>query len=116
MYYLIVFLPLLGAIIAGVIALAGARQRHPGAVGPVDAFHHGHGHGHHHEAHPTAADFAAHDDHGHGDHGHDDHAHGPAEPAAARAPAAEIEPPPPRPGRRGPRPAPARLRSSPPGC
>ena len=90
MYYLIVFLPLLGAIIAGVIALAGARQRHPGAVGPVDAFHHGHGHGHHHEAHPTAADFAPHDDHGHGDHGHDDHAHGPAVRAAAGSRAAEL--------------------------
>ena len=88
MYYLIVFLPLLGAIIAGCIALAGARQRHPGAIGPVDAFHHGHGH--HHDAHPTAADFAPHDDHAHGDHGHDDHAHGPAEPAAAGSRAAEL--------------------------
>ena len=31
MYVAIVVLPLLGAIIAGVIALVGARNRHPGA-------------------------------------------------------------------------------------
>src|SRR5207302_1468664 len=30
MYYAIVFLPLLGAIVAGLIALAGAHARHPG--------------------------------------------------------------------------------------
>jgi NADH-quinone oxidoreductase subunit L len=83
MYQLIVFLPLLGAIVAGAIALAGARARHPGAVGPLDAFHQAHdGHGHAPHAH-------AHDDHGHGDHGHDDHAHGPAEPAAAGSRIAE---------------------------
>src|SRR5262245_60803676 len=35
MYYAIVFLPLLGAIIAALIALAGARARYPG--GPPDA-------------------------------------------------------------------------------
>src|SRR5258708_20400363 len=34
MYYAIVFLPLLGAIIAALIALAGARARYPG--GPPD--------------------------------------------------------------------------------
>ena len=34
MYQAIVFLPLLGAILAGVIALAGARARFPGK-GPV---------------------------------------------------------------------------------
>ncbi|GLK69499.1 NADH-quinone oxidoreductase subunit L [Hansschlegelia plantiphila] len=80
MYHLIVFLPLLGAVIASVIALTGARRRHPGAVGPVDAFHDGHDHAHH----------AAHDAHGHDDHGgHDDHAHGPVEPAAYGSRAAE---------------------------
>ena len=31
MYQAIVFLPLLGAIIAGLTALFGASQRHPGA-------------------------------------------------------------------------------------
>ena len=31
MYVAIVVLPLIGAIIAGVIALVGARNRHPGA-------------------------------------------------------------------------------------
>ncbi|MET0631324.1 MAG: NADH-quinone oxidoreductase subunit L, partial [Xanthobacteraceae bacterium] len=39
MYQAIVFLPLLGAILAGLIALAGARARHPGgspAAGPED--------------------------------------------------------------------------------
>jgi NADH-quinone oxidoreductase subunit L len=49
MYQAIVFLPLLGAILAGLIALAGARARHPGgspaagiedhAAGPVDERH-----------------------------------------------------------------------------
>ena len=34
MYEAIVFLPLLGAIIAGAIALIGARNRHPGADPP----------------------------------------------------------------------------------
>ncbi|RXF74708.1 NADH-quinone oxidoreductase subunit L [Hansschlegelia zhihuaiae] len=94
MYHLIVFLPLLGAIIAGIIALAGARQRHPGAIGPVDAFHHGHddhghgahGHADHHghdAAHPTGGDELthAHDDH---------HDHGPVEPASAGSRAAEL--------------------------
>jgi len=35
-YQAIVFLPLLGAILAGVIALAGARARYPGK-GPAPA-------------------------------------------------------------------------------
>src|SRR5499426_3689199 len=40
MYYAIVFLPLLGAIIAALIALAGARARYPGGPpDPVDASH-----------------------------------------------------------------------------
>ena len=73
MYQAIVLLPLLGAIIAGVIALAGARARFPGAE-PSDA---------HHAAH------AGHAAHAHPEGGHDDH-HGPVEPAAAGSRAAEI--------------------------
>src|SRR5262249_53808351 len=43
MYYAIVFLPLLGAIIAALIALVGARARYPG--GPPDAVDASHAHG-----------------------------------------------------------------------
>src|SRR5690349_20783622 len=75
----IVFLPLLGAILAGLIAIFGAHARNPSGD---EVEHHGdHGHGAH--AH------AAHDDHGHDDHGHDDH-HGPTEPAAQGSRAAEL--------------------------
>jgi NADH-quinone oxidoreductase subunit L len=74
MYQAIVFLPLLGFLVAGVISLVGAHARHPGG----SASDHGHGdHGH-------AA--AAHDDHAAA---HDDH-HAPAEPAAAGSREAEI--------------------------
>jgi NADH-quinone oxidoreductase subunit L len=60
----IVFLPLLGAVLAGLIAIFGAHARNPSG----DAVeHHDHGHGDH--GHATTA----HDDHGHDDHGHDDH-------------------------------------------
>jgi len=77
----IVFLPLLGAILAGLIALFGAHARNPSGD---EVEHHGdHGHG---DAHASAA----HDDHGHDDHGHDDHGHGPVEPAAAGSRAAEL--------------------------
>src|SRR5437763_3582306 len=55
----IVFLPLLGAILAGLIAIFGAHARNPSGD---EVKHHDHGHGDH--AH--AAD--AHDDHGHDDH------------------------------------------------
>jgi NADH-quinone oxidoreductase subunit L len=58
----IVFLPLLGAILAGLIALLGAHARHPSG----DVVEHHHDDGHHH----GTADAHAHDDHGHG---HDDH-------------------------------------------
>ena len=75
----IVFLPLLGAILAGLIALAGAHARNPSG----DTVEHAHGHdGHGDHAHASHA----HDDHGHG---HDDH-HAPAEPAAAGTGAAEF--------------------------
>src|SRR2546427_5430080 len=43
MYYAIVFLPLLGAIIAALLALVGARARYPG--GPPDAVDESHAHG-----------------------------------------------------------------------
>jgi NADH-quinone oxidoreductase subunit L len=78
MYQAIVFLPLLGFILAAAISLVGARARFPGAE-PSDDDHH-----HHAPAH------AAHDTHAHAaDAHHDDH-HAPAEPAAAGSRAAEI--------------------------
>src|SRR5580693_7887809 len=70
MYQAIVFLPLLGAILAGIIALAGAHARHPGGP-PADGDPHAADQGH-------AA--VAHDD-GHG------HAQ---EPAAAGSRSAEL--------------------------
>ena len=45
MYQAIVFLPLLGAIIAGAIALVGASRRYPGGEAG-DHGHNGHGHAH----------------------------------------------------------------------
>jgi NADH-quinone oxidoreductase subunit L len=75
----IVFLPLLGAILAGLIAIYGAHARNPSGD---EVEHHGHGHGDH--AH--AAD--AHDDHGHDDGGHDDHHV--SEPPAQGSRAAEL--------------------------
>ena len=53
MYYAIVFLPLLGALIAALIALTGARARFPG--GPPDAAGASHGHGPVDESHARAA-------------------------------------------------------------
>src|SRR6478736_4388444 len=79
MYQAIVFLPLLGAILAGLIAIFGAHARHPGGD---TVEHHGDGHGAH--AHASAA----HDDHAHDDHGHDDHHV--SEPPAAGSRAAEL--------------------------
>jgi NADH-quinone oxidoreductase subunit L len=74
----IVFLPLIGAILAGVISIVGAHARHPSGD-EVE---------HHDDAHGAGAHAAeAHDDHG-GDHGHDDH-HA-AEPPAAGSRAAEL--------------------------
>src|SRR5689334_17859630 len=75
MYQAIVLLPLLGAILDAVIALAGARARFRGAE-PSDDDHHATGH---------AVNHAAHHEPG----GHDDH-HAPAEPAAAGSRATEI--------------------------
>ena len=75
----IVFLPLIGALIAGAITLYGAHARNPSG----DEMDHGHDS---HDDHAHAA--TAHDDHAHDDHGHDDH--GPVEPPAAGSRAAEI--------------------------
>jgi NADH-quinone oxidoreductase subunit L len=75
----LVFLPLIGAILAGLIALSGAHARNPSGD---EMDHHGDGHGH--DAHAAHA----HDDHAHDDHGHDDH-HA-VEPAAAGSRAAEL--------------------------
>ncbi|MCP1915630.1 NADH-quinone oxidoreductase subunit L [Bradyrhizobium elkanii] len=76
----IVFLPLLGAILAGIISLVGAHARCPSGD-TVD---------HHDDAHGDAHASAAHDDHGHDDHGHDDHHHHVSEPAAAGSRLAEL--------------------------
>jgi NADH-quinone oxidoreductase subunit L len=61
MYQAIVFLPLIGAIIAALITLVGARRRHPGGEP-----------GAHEHVHETRYGFRIHDD-------HDDHEHAPAE-------------------------------------
>ncbi|HEY9454977.1 MAG TPA: NADH-quinone oxidoreductase subunit L [Bradyrhizobium sp.] len=76
----IVFLPLLGAILAGLIAIFGAHARNPS--GDMVEHHHDDTHG----AHAHATD--AHDAHGHDDHGHDDHHV--SEPPAQGSRAAEL--------------------------
>src|SRR5262249_34538540 len=76
----IVFLPLLGAILAGLIAIFGAHARNPSGD---TVEHHDDPHG---DAHAHAP--AAHDEHAHDDAGHDDH-HA-AEPPAAGSRAAEL--------------------------
>ncbi len=78
MYHAIVFLPLLGAIIATLITLAGARARFPG--GPPDAGAEGHGHAPVDESHARAAPAP------HGPHAVLDASHG--EPEAPQPPAA----------------------------
>ena len=77
MYQAIVFLPLLGAIIAGLIAIAGAHQRHPGGE-PGE-----HGDDGHAPAEPHALAVAEEDDED------DKHAHSHA-PAAVGARPAEL--------------------------
>jgi NADH-quinone oxidoreductase subunit L len=79
MYQAIVFLPLLGAILAGLISIFGAHGRSPSGD---TVEHHDDAHG----ADAHASD--AHDDHGQDDHGHDDHHV--SEPAAAGSRAAEL--------------------------
>jgi NADH-quinone oxidoreductase subunit L len=78
MYQAIVFLPLLGAILAGLISIFGAHARNPSG----DTVDHHDDHGAH--AHASVA----HDDHGHDDRGHDDH-HA-SEPPAQGSRAAEL--------------------------
>src|SRR5471032_1384045 len=74
----IVFLPLIGAILAGLISIFGAHARNPSGY-TVE---------HHEDAHGADAHASdAHDDHAAGDHGHDDHA---VEPPAAGSRAAEL--------------------------
>src|SRR5579864_4187893 len=70
----IVFLPLIGAIIAGLIAIVGAHARNPSGD-EVE---------HHDDAHGAGAHAAT----AHDDHGHDDHQ--PTEPPAAGSRAAEL--------------------------
>src|ERR1700712_3625551 len=78
----IVFLPLIGAVLAGLISIVGAHARNPSGD---TVEHHDDAHGA--DAHASDAhDDHAHDDHA-GDHGHDDHA---VEPAAAGSRAAEL--------------------------
>ncbi len=90
MYQAIVFLPLLGAILAAIIALAGARLRFPGEGPPAGAENDATDHGPHHgppstEGHGAVIHETHHEPHGDGDHGH-----GPAEPAAAGSRIAEL--------------------------
>lgn len=84
----IVFLPLLGAILAGLIALFGAHARNPSGD---EVEHHGdHGHGVHAHASDTINEDASviHETHHKPGDGHD--GHGPAEPPAAGSRAAEL--------------------------
>src|SRR6195952_307432 len=75
----IVFLPLIGALLAGVIAVVGAHARNPSGD-TVEHHDDAHGHG----AHASVT----HDDHAADDHGHDDHHV--VEPPAAGSRAAEF--------------------------
>src|SRR3984885_677231 len=84
----IVFLPLIGALLAGLIAVFGAHARNPSGD---TVEHHDDAHGH---GPPAATEDAAvthassHEPDGHDDHGHDDHAV--VEPPAAGTRAAEL--------------------------
>src|SRR5665213_3069438 len=75
----IVFLPLIGALLAGLISIFGAHARNPSGD---TVEHHGDAHGVDAHAHAHAHASEAHDDHG-----HDDHA---VEPAAAGSRTAEL--------------------------
>ncbi len=82
----LVFLPLIGALIGGAIAIMGAHGRAPSG----DDMDHAHGHDDHgHHGHADAHASHAHDDHGHGHDDLDDHHHV-AEPAAFGSRAAEL--------------------------
>jgi len=76
----IVFLPLIGAVLAGLISIFGAHARNPSGD-TVEHHDDAHGHG----AVPVNEDAgvihaSSHEPDGHDDHGHDDHA---VEPPAA---------------------------------
>jgi NADH-quinone oxidoreductase subunit L len=83
MYQAIVFLPLLGAILAGIIALAGARARFPGEEPPPGAEETVAASPQHHvpSAHSGAAPHSTHDE---------AHDHGDGEPAAAGSRTTEL--------------------------
>src|ERR1700692_606668 len=83
----IVFMPLIGALLAGLISVFGAHARNPGG----DTVEH-HDDAHDHGAVPINEDAgvihaSSHEPDGHGDHGHDDHA---VEPPAAGSRAAAL--------------------------
>src|ERR1700759_1645908 len=88
----IVFLPLIGAVLAGLIAILGAHARHPSGD---TVEHHEDAHSHGASSHSTTAlkqdASVVHVTHDgpldHDDHGHDDH---PSEPPAAGSRAAEL--------------------------
>src|SRR3954471_4383351 len=82
----IVFLPLLGFIVAGAISLVGARSRFPGAE-PSDDDHHAPAHGN--TVHAQGDHAVIHETH-HEPGAHDDHGHGPVEPPAVGSRAAEV--------------------------
>jgi NADH-quinone oxidoreductase subunit L len=73
MYQAIVFLPLLGAILAGLIAIVGARARFPGQNPPADDGH-AHPEGHHRE--PAVAGGGVIHHSSHESHDHEPHAAG----------------------------------------
>src|SRR5689334_12608819 len=72
MYQAIVFLPLLGAILAGLIALAGARARFPGKGPAPGGEDHATDHGPHHDGPGMHAGAVIHPSH------HEEEAHAPA--------------------------------------
>jgi NADH-quinone oxidoreductase subunit L len=88
MYQAIVFLPLIGALLAGLISIFGAHARNPSGD---TVEHHGDAHGH---GVPSVTEDAGvihashHEPDAHDDHGHDDHHV--VEPAAAGSRAAEL--------------------------
>src|SRR3954447_13521660 len=84
MYQAIVFLPLLGFFVAGLISLAGARQRHPGGSPAYGAEDHTHDRGPHTGGGSPSV---------HGDHAvihHDTHEDHPQAPPAMGSRAAEL--------------------------
>src|ERR1700730_744224 len=80
MYQAIVFLPLIGCLIAAAISLVGARARHPGGLPPAGAEDHAFDHGSHHAPAVTGGGVI------HASH-HEVESH---EPAAAGSRAAEL--------------------------